>query len=82
MHPAQRVHDASAARLRERIVEYLERNPEAADSVKGITNWWLADELADSETVAEVVLKLVAEGVMERRPMPDGAAIYGRRRDR
>ncbi len=59
-------------------MEYLTINPEAADTISGIANWWLAEERdASTDAVEEAVLELVDRGLMERRPTPDGAAIYG-----
>lgn len=59
-------------------MRHLDSNPRAADTVGGIARWWLAeDDNESTEVVESVVHALVAQGLMERRPTPDGAAIYG-----
>ena len=60
-------------------MEYLRINPEAADTISGIADWWLVEECdASTDVVDAAVRALVDRGLMERRPTPDGAAIYGR----
>lgn len=58
-------------------MEYLHLNPGAADTIVGIASWWFEEDSLAEDDVERVVSLLVDEGVMERRPTPDGAAIYG-----
>ena len=45
------------------ILEYLRRNPEASDTLEGITEWWLLSHRISFEIkrVKAAVLKLVEE---------------------
>ena len=63
------------------IRRYLEVNPDAADSAEGIRRWWLPPALAEESpgTVEEALDRLVAAGVITRRPMPDGRVLYAKR---
>jgi hypothetical protein len=63
------------------IQRYLEVNPDAADSAEGIRRWWLPPALAEESpgTVEEALDRLVAAGVITRRPLPDGRVLYAKR---
>jgi hypothetical protein len=63
------------------IRRYLEVNPDAADSAEGIRRWWLPPALAEESpgTVEEALDRLVAAGVITRRPLPDGRVLYAKR---
>jgi hypothetical protein len=61
------------------LERYVDRHPAAADTVDGIARWWLAGPvrppLSDVEAALDV---LVRRGVLSRRPLPDGNAVYTR----
>jgi hypothetical protein len=63
------------------IQRYVEVNPDAADSAEGIRRWWLPPGLAEESpaTVEEALDRLVAAGVISRRPLPDGRVLYAKR---
>jgi hypothetical protein len=63
------------------IQRYVEANPDAADSAEGIRRWWLPAVLAEESpaTVEEALDRLVAAGVISRRPLPDGRVLYAKR---
>ena len=63
------------------IERYLDANREAADSAEGIRRWWLPPALAEESpgTVEEALDRLVAAGVIQRRPLPDGRVLYAKR---
>jgi hypothetical protein len=46
------------------IVEYLQKHPEASDSLEGITEWWLLHQRIQDEVmrVKEAVLNLIQQG--------------------
>jgi hypothetical protein len=59
---------------------YLERNPEAADSLEGIRRWWLPSSL---QSVPDAALQraleaMVAAGAMQVRELPDDTRLYAR----
>jgi hypothetical protein len=60
------------------IQRYLSSHPDAADSVEGIRRWWIARlRLEESARhVQEALNRLVAQGVVIERVMPDGRAVY------
>jgi hypothetical protein len=71
----------SAQVIADVIQRYLDLNPEAADSAEGIRRWWLPAALAEESprTVEEALDRLVAAGVIDRRPLPDGRVLYAKR---
>ena len=72
--------EAEIARLREAIIEYLQRNPEAADTLGGIVNWWLPARPVRVETswVERALEQLVAEGLAVKSVLVGGTVLYAR----
>lgn len=67
----QRLHDA--------ILHYLRSNPNAADSLEGIMNWWLPKRgyaQANTEEVMLALDQLIAAGVVEKILLVDGTILY------
>lgn len=62
----------------EAIRAYFERHPSAADSERGIAQWWLPTMgmEASSEQVGQALEILARRGVVERAPMLGGGVIY------
>ena len=62
----------------EEIRRYTARNPVSADDCEGIRKWWLPPDLREAATAAviEALARLVAEGHLTRRRMPDGRVVY------
>lgn len=56
------------------IEAYLTRHPAAADSERGIAQWWCADE--PEEVVRLALDLLVTRGALARTWLPGGPAIY------
>ncbi len=72
---------ANERRLSELAVEikrYLERHPNAADSVEGIAVWWVVKpgENGWLEAVTTAVDQLVGSGEMRKEVLPDGRVVY------
>ena len=59
-------------------MRYLEMNPEAADSGRGIREWWVpgSGERPSAALVRAVLDRLIADGILSRREMPDGTFVY------
>jgi Fe2+ or Zn2+ uptake regulation protein len=60
------------------ILEYLVNHPQAADSVDGVTRWWLARN-GSAPVRAEVeraLATLVERGLLRRVELPDGTVLY------
>lgn len=65
--------------LHDAILHYLHSNPNAADSLDGIMNWWLPKlgyEKVDSENVLQALELLIAKGVVRKVSLMDGTILY------
>jgi hypothetical protein len=62
------------------ISDYLGRNPQAADDIRGIMRWWLQEERrgADCDRVRAALALLETSGTVRRTPLQDGHEIYSR----
>lgn len=62
------------------VLSYLDRHPNAADTLDGIANWWLPQQryITAQVRIQAVLQKLVSRGVLQLRRLPDGAALYTR----
>jgi hypothetical protein len=71
---------ANTAGIAERILDYLESHPAAADTREGIERWWLGagGGLGGGEAVQDALDELVARGLVRRREVPGGKAVYSR----
>jgi hypothetical protein len=60
------------------ILAYLSSNPEAEDTVRGITEWWLLKRRIRSGAAAVegALAALVSRGLVAQRAGPDGCARY------
>jgi hypothetical protein len=61
-----------------KILEYLRRNPDAGDTLEGISRWWLDSERVD-HAVDEIAwaLKILSEnGVLQKIERDNGIVIY------
>jgi hypothetical protein len=66
--------------LREALRRYLERHPDAADSLEGIGRWWLPEVLRGTpvESLRMAIEALVDSGEMRCSTLPDGTQLYAR----
>jgi len=63
------------------LLAYLRNHPKAADTLEGISKWWLPrDEARSRDDVARALEKLVAQGRIEKHVAPDGRRLFRRRR--
>lgn len=60
------------------IMRYLDAHPHAADTVEGITRWWLAPALGalSIDVLEQALAVLVERGRVERAPLGDGRFVY------
>jgi hypothetical protein len=60
------------------IQRYLDAHPNAADSVEGITRWWLTRQRYEEATkiVEQALERLVAEGKVAKTVTAEGAVLY------
>lgn len=64
--------------IRRSLLAYLQAHPQAADTLRGIINWWLPLQRYESsrQRIEQVLVRLVAEGLLRRDKLPDGEALY------
>jgi hypothetical protein len=77
-----RLEPLRVAAIAGRLQAYIVRRPNAADSLRGLQDWWLGDFAPaprHAEMVAAVGL-LEQTGVLERMPLDDGTEIWRRAR--
>jgi hypothetical protein len=62
----------------QRILDYLNRNPNAEDTLEGITEWWLLEQQIrfESARVAEALNRLVQQSVVTVTTRIDGRVYY------
>ena len=65
-------------RLEGLILDYLTRNPEAGDTLEGITRYWLELERIDASVnqVAEACNDLLKRGFVNKQVTQDGRVVY------
>ncbi len=65
-------------RLAQRILSYLEKNPDAGDTLEGIATWWLDQERISRivDEVAMVLKALEKKGAIRAYKTQTGATIY------
>ncbi|HET7065477.1 MAG TPA: hypothetical protein VFI49_14490 [Rudaea sp.] len=61
------------------VLAYLQRHPDAADTLEGIVRWWLPQQRYETEKarIEQVLETLVGVGTLRRERLPDGALLYG-----
>jgi hypothetical protein len=70
--------DVLVGQLAAEIREYLEENPEAADTAEGILQWWIVQRrlLRGIPAVDRAIKRLVDEGFLEEVHTADGRSIF------
>lgn len=60
------------------ILAYLHHHPQAADTLRGIVNWWLPQQRYESgcQRIEQVLRGLVARGLLRCDPVPHGEVLY------
>lgn len=60
------------------LLAYLQQHPQAADTLRGIANWWLPLQRYENgrQHVERALSGLVAAGLLCREPLPDGEMLY------
>lgn len=60
------------------ILDYLRKNPDANDTLEGISKWWLKLEKTDIavDEVSTALDSLIKEGLIEKQTIPGNNAIY------
>ncbi len=60
------------------VLDYLDSHPHAADTLDGITRWWLPRQRYTTahKRIEAVLVRLVDQGVLQLRRLPNGTAMY------
>ena len=71
----ERTEESETAR---ELLEYLAENPDAADTLEGIVEWWLLDRSIDRgiAKVKEVLEQMAARGLIVERKGSDARTRY------
>jgi hypothetical protein len=66
--------------LAERILRYLDAHPQAADTARGIHEWWVVKQVfSESLESVQIALDLLVErGLVERVDRPGTPSVYQR----
>ena len=70
--------------IEEAVLSFLDRHPQAADTLEGIADWWLPQQryVTAKARIEAVLRQLVIQGALRMRHLPDGTAIYTRNDER
>jgi hypothetical protein len=70
--------DEDEAEIERAVLAYLQRHPLAADTLRGIVNWWLPQHRYEGgcRRIECVLVRLADEGVLHRDELPDGEVLY------
>ncbi len=65
-------------KIAEEILDYLQEHPEAADTLEGITTWWVQSQTVREsvDTVYRALKELKASGLVIERRDSDGKTLY------
>lgn len=66
------------------VLRYLLRHPNAQDTLEGISEWWLLEEriIQKYTEVQEALKKLIEQGFVLEKRMPNGRLIYCLNKDK
>lgn len=66
--------------LADQIIRYLDKHPDAADSIEGIVNWWLPKQryIESVDQVYKALYFLIEKGEVSKKELADGHIIYER----
>lgn len=75
--------EANVLQVAEKILNYMRRFPDAADTEEHITNWWLnaGDEEQEAGVVASALQMLVTNEFIEHVELPDKRVAYRLRKN-
>ncbi|MDH3974159.1 MAG: hypothetical protein OEV42_07755 [Deltaproteobacteria bacterium] len=64
--------------IREKILSYLLKNPEAGDTLEGIAQWWMIAETIDNtvDLIGGVLDEMVSKGKIERHSSSGERTVY------
>lgn len=71
-------YEESVQRISEEIQQYLQDHPNAADTLQGITKWWLANAPVPMpvDHVEKALEWLICHQIIAKGSLPDGGAVF------
>jgi len=71
------IHAPDIVRLAALIRRHLANNPDSADTLEGVVNWWLIDQGAQDAKKVEIALDLlIRQQALRKIVNRDGTVIY------
>lgn len=66
------------AEIQAAVLGYIGAHPNAADTLDGIARWWLPQQryVTAQARIQAALERLVADGSLQLRRLPDGTALY------
>ena len=70
--------ESDPANLQKEIEDYLQKNPNAGDSLEGVMSWWLSqrNKKPDVAEIEQVLEQLIAEGSVRKVSLVGGTILY------
>ncbi len=75
-------HHVTRSEIQSEVLGYLDEQPNAADSIEGIRQWWLLQRMAKYSLgrVQQAVEELETAQLIERHTLADGRVVYAKSR--
>lgn len=70
--------ESDMVNLRREIIRYLQKNPNAGDSLNGVMNWWIPSAYKKNNVakIEQVLEQLITEGLVRKTSLVDGSILY------
>ena len=64
--------------ISKKILDYLLKNPDAGDTLEGISRWWVQSEYIEQsvDEVASVLERLTEKGWVKKQEIKDGSPFF------
>ncbi len=61
-----------------KILDYLRKNPDAGDTLEGISRWWVQNECVEQsvDTVAGALETLIMRGLVRKEDIKGGSPLF------
>lgn len=63
--------DAATAHIKRALIQYLDHNPGAGDTLRGIRDWWLKNLRCSPRQILKALHELEREGLIRRAQIAD-----------
>lgn len=64
--------------ISKKILDYLRKNPDAVDTLEGISMWWVQSEFIEQsvDEVASILERLTEKGLVKKQEVKGGSSFY------